>query len=149
MRADRRALVAGALAVSFLVGGCVGGQPLDIGTPINLHVWTTPTSVEVDAPGWFADISRVYLCPADPPRLPDGARERDGWTPGAGCQDFGTFPTADGLKTSLPLSALDADRAPAFDAAPDWFLLIVDLDGTRVASAVRSQFHAPPGGVPS
>jgi hypothetical protein len=149
MDADRRAPLVGALAMSFLVGGCIGGTSLEIGTPVNLHVWTTPISVEVDAPGWFADVSRVYLCPKAPPQLPDGAREREGWTPGPGCQDFGSFRTEDGLETSLPLRAIDPDRRKAFDAAPDWYLLILDLDGTRVASSVRSQFHAPPGGVPS
>lgn len=144
---ERRVL--GALALTVVVaGGCFGSSSLDTGTPVILHVWTTPTSVEVDAPGWITDASRIYLCAAEPPRPPDDAIGRKGWVPGGPCQDFGTYPGPDGLRVSLPLGGLDADQQPVFDAAADWYLLILELDGDRVASSIRSRFHAPPGGLP-
>lgn len=147
MGGDRRLLVA-LLLTPLVVGGCLGGSSLDIGTPVNLHVWTTPTAVEVDAPGWTADTSRVFVCAAEPPRPPEGAADREGWVPGGSCQDFGTYPTAGGLRATLPLGAFDASRIPVFEAASDWYLLILDLDGTRIGSSVRTRFHAPPGGLP-
>ena len=75
MGPDRR-LIAGLVVATVVAGGCVGGSSLDFGTPVNLHVSTTPTTVELDAPGWFADISAVYLCPDEPARLPDDAAKR-------------------------------------------------------------------------
>lgn len=140
---SRRRLLAGLAAATFVAGGCVGGSSLDFGTPVNLHISTTPASVELDAPGWFADVSAVYLCPSEPARLPDNAAERVDWTPGATCEFMGSYPSRDGLTLSLPLSGLKPERRPAFDAAPDWWLVLMDLDGNRVGSAINSRFHAP------
>jgi hypothetical protein len=142
MGPDRR-LIAGLVVATVVAGGCVGGSSLDFGTPVNLHVSTTPTTVELDAPGWFADISAVYLCPVEPARLPDDAAKRVKWTPGSECEFMGSYPSSDGLKLSLPLSGLKSERRPAFDAAPDWYLVLMDLDGDRVGSAINSKFHAP------
>src|SRR4029453_1692297 len=102
MGGDRRKLV-GLIAATLVVGGCIGDSSLDFGTPINLHVWSTPTTVEVDAPGWLTAVSSVYLCYEKPPRLPSDTASRDGWTPGGACQDVGTFESRGGLKASIPV----------------------------------------------
>ena len=146
MRSEPRILGSIVLA-AFLVAGCAQLPPLDMGTPVQLRVWTTPTTVEVDAPTWVTDASRIYLCATEPPRVPDGATD-GGWAPGGACQDVGTYPGPDGLRVSLPIGALDADQRPAFDDASDWYLLILELDGRRITNSVRTAFHAPPGGVP-
>ena len=142
MGGKRRLLVTLA-ATALMAGGCVGSSSLDFGTPVNLHISTTPTTVELDAPGWFADISAVSLCPSEPARPPDNAAERVDWTPGPTCEFMGSYPSRDGLTLSLPLSGLKPERRPAFDAAPDWWLVLMDLDGNRVGSAINSRFHAP------
>jgi hypothetical protein len=49
----------------------------------------------------------------------------------------------DGLKVSLTLDALTDAERPAFDAATDWHLLIVKVDGLRATAAIRSSFSAP------
>jgi hypothetical protein len=143
MGADRRGLVS-LFATALIAGGCVGGSSLDFGTPVNLHISTTPTSVELDAPGWFANVAAVYLCPSEPARLPDSPADRVDWTPGAACEFMGSYPSRDGLTLSLPLSGLKPERRPAFDAAADWYLVLMNLDGNRVGSAISSRFHAPP-----
>jgi hypothetical protein len=142
MRVDVRRLV-GLVGVTLAVGGCVGASSLDFGTPVNMHVWTTPTTVEVDAPGWLTAVSSVYLCSEQPPRLPADNASRTGWTPGGACEDVGTFQTRDGLKTSIPLESLDPASRPAFEAAPDWYLLLVARNGELASDAVSSRFHAP------
>jgi hypothetical protein len=144
MGGERR-IIGTALAMTLVAGGCIGGSSLDFGTPVNIHVWSTPTTVEIDAPGWLTDVSVVYLCHAQPPRLPEEAALRVGWVPGDACQDVGTFETADGLKRSIPVDAIDPARRPAFDAASDWYLLLVARDGDRATSTISSRFHAPPG----
>ena len=133
----------GLIATALTVGGCVNAPPLDFGSPVNMHVSTTPTSVELDAPGWLADISAVYLCPTEPARLPDNAADRVKWTPGPDCEFMGSYPSRDGLKLSMPVSGIHAERRPKFDAAPDWYVVLLDLDGDRVGSTVNSKFHAP------
>ena len=134
-----------ALAATIVAGGCVlGPSSLDGPMAVNLHVSTTPTTVDVDAPGWFAPTSAVYLCPTDPPPLPDPGPERDGWTPGSSCHDFGQYPSRDGLVLSLPTADLAPSDRPAFAAADDWYLLLLDVDPTgRVTSATRSRFSRP------
>ena len=66
MGGDRR-LVVGLALTALIAGGCFGESSLEFGTPVNLHVWTTPTTVEVDAPGWLTTVSSIYLCFAAPP----------------------------------------------------------------------------------
>lgn len=151
MKAERRLVFAATLigAVAAL-GGCMA-VPGSFDGPIavSMHIRTTPTTVELDAPGWFADTSAVYLCAAAPPVLPEAAADRVGWTPGGECHDFGRHSSRDGLTISLPLSAMQGETWPAFEAAEDWYLLLLDLDGERVSSAVRSRFPAPEGVAPS
>ena len=142
MGGERRVL--GALAMTvFAVGGCLGDSTLEFGTPVNLHIWTTATTVEVDAPGWLGEATSIYLCFEPPPRLPSDAAQRLDWTPGDACQAFGTFDSSDGFKSSIPLSSLDPSRRSSFEGAPDWYVLLVALDGGRASSAMSSRFHAP------
>jgi hypothetical protein len=140
----RRLPVALALATMSLAGCELAGPALDGPIAVNLHVRTTPSSVEVDAPGWFADQTIVYLCHAEPPLLPEPGPERIGWRPDDRCFDYGTVPSDAGLQMSLPLDALAGDPWADFAAAPDWYLFLVEVDPTdRVLSAVRSRFAAP------
>lgn len=131
----------GALAVGAcdLPAGALDG-PM---TPVNLHVATTSSSVEIDAPGWFAETSAVYLCAAEPPPLPEPGPDRVGWTPGPACHDYGRFASRKGLVASLALADLAGPPWKRFAAAEDWYVLIVEVRGDRVASAIRSRFAAP------
>ncbi len=144
MRAELGAVVIAGAALALLLSGCLA-VPGAIDGPIavDLHVSTTPTTVEVDAPGWFAETTAIYLCSASPPVLPEAAADRVGWTPGGACHDYGTRPSRDGLKVSLPLTDLAGETWAPFAAADEWYLLLLDLDGDRVSSAVRSRFGAP------
>jgi hypothetical protein len=139
--------VALALGAAVVVGGCVlGPSSLDGPMAVNLHVATTPTSVDVDAPGWFADTSQVFLCPSDPPPLPEPGPARVGWTPGSTCHDFGTHPSPDGLVIRLPVADLAPSDRPAFAAADDWYLLLLEVDREgRVTGATRTRFARPDG----
>lgn len=116
---------------------------LDGPIAVNLHIRTTATSVEVDAPGWFATTTGIHLCPVEPPVLPAPGPARVGWKPGPPCHDYGTRPSADGLIVSLPLSDLAGAPWAPFAAADDWYVLLLDLDGDRVTAAIRSSFEAP------
>ncbi len=126
------------------IGGCLA-VPGSVDGPIavRLHITSTPTSVEVDAPGWFADETSIWLCPTAPPILPEDAADRDGWTPGEPCHDYGLRPSRDGLTASLPLAELDSTERAAFDGSGEWYLVLLDLDGDRVSAAIRSAFDAP------
>ena len=148
MGGDRHLGILAALT-ALVATGCIGESSLEFGTPVNLHVWSTPTTVEIDAPGWMTMVSSVYLCFEPPPRLPADAAQRENWDPGDACQDFGSHESRDGFKGSIPLTMLDADRRPAFEAAADWYVLLVALNGASATSATSSRFHAPPTPGPS
>jgi len=143
-RASHRGLGAAVLLIAAAVGGCaLTSTTLDGPMAVPLRVTTTPTTIEVDAPGWFADLSAIYLCPTEPPALPEAAADRVGWTPGDACHDYGRFPSPDGLEVQLSLSDLTGPAGAALAASDQWYLLLLDLDGDRVSSAIRSAF-APP-----
>jgi len=112
-------------------------------TPINLHVATTSTSVDIDAPGWFAETTAIYLCSAEPPPLPEPGPDRVGWSPGSACHDYGRYDSRKGLVASLGLADLAGPAWAPFAAAQDWYVLIVDVRGDRVSIAIRSRFAAP------
>lgn len=145
MGRDRVLLLLGAPVLALALTGCLA-VPGAIDGPIavDMHVATTPTSVEVDAPGWFAEVSRVFLCPALPPPLPDAAADRIGWTPGPACHDYGRHPSPGGLTVSLPLADLTGTAREAFAVSGEWYLVILEMDGDRVPSAVRTAFGPPP-----
>jgi hypothetical protein len=137
-------LLAVLLAAVTLAGCEIEGPALDGPIAVNLHVRTTSSSVEVDAPGWFADQTIVYLCHAEPPLLPEPGPERVGWRPDDRCHDYGTVPSEAGLEISLPLDALAGDPWTDFAAAAEWYLFLVEVDTSdRVLSAIRSRFKAP------
>jgi hypothetical protein len=149
-RLDRlRALALATLAVvaALASGGCVlGPSSLDGPLAVNLHVATTPTTIEIEAPTWYADTTEIFLCPSDPPPLPEPGPERQDWTPGSGCHDFGTHPSPDGLAVSLAIADIPPSDRSGFAGADDWYLLLLDVDPTgRVTSAARTRFGRPDG----
>ena len=143
-RARRSRLVAACFAAALVVGGCAGGTShLDGALPVPLRISTTSTTVDVDAPTWTAPVSAIYVCPAAPPPLPDSTADRQDWSPGGDCHDYGRHPTRDGLTVSLPIADLAGADGGAFTTATDWYVMVLALDGDLVTSAIRSQFHAP------
>ena len=127
-----------------LVGGCrLPSDALDGPLAVPLRITATAAAVEVDAPGWFAADTAVYLCPTEPPALPEPGPDREGWSPGSVCHDYGRFAAPDGLSATLPLDALSEADRPAFDAANNWYLLIVKVEGARAMAAIHSSFSAP------
>jgi len=135
--------IALAIAVA-VVGGCrLPSNALDGPLAVPLRITATTAAIEVDAPGWFASDTVIYLCPTEPPALPEPGPSRDGWTPGSSCHDYGHFAAADGLKGTLPLDALTDVERRSFDDASDWYLLVVGIEGARVRAAIHSRFSAP------
>jgi hypothetical protein len=127
-----------------MVAGCrLPSNALDGPLAVPLRIEATADAIQVDAPGWFAAETVVYLCPTDAPELPEPGPDREGWTPGASCHDYGKVAAPDGLTVTLPVDALTAAERPAFEAATNWQLLIVKVDGARAMAAIRSSFTAP------
>ena len=139
------ARVALILAIAgVLVAGCrLPSDALDGPLAVPLRISATADAIDVDAPGWFATETSVYLCSAEPPGLPEPGPDRDGWTPGATYHDFGRVAAPDGLHAVLGIGELTATERSAFASVPDWFVLIVKVDGDRATAAIRSSFRAP------
>ena len=136
--------LAGFSLLLVLAAGCrLPSGALDGPLAVPLRIEATADAVQVDAPGWFAPETSLYLCPTEPPELPEPGPARVGWTPGSSCHDYGRVASPDGLKATLPLDALTEAQRPAFEAALDWYLLIVKVDGERAAAAIRSSFSSP------
>ncbi len=147
-RRSRRLVVALVAIVGAAVAAGCDATPglLDAPYPVNLHVAATTQAVEVDAPGWYADQTDIFLCPSEPPYLPDPGPDRQDWSPGPPCHAFGRFESPDGMQVSLPLDALDERDRAAFAAAESWYLLLVDVGATGQATgATRSRFGVPDG----
>jgi hypothetical protein len=131
------------LSALFAAACTIPPGSLDGPIAVILHITTTPTTVDVDAETWYSDSTAIYLCPMEPPPLPDPGPALIGWTPGAPCHDYGTRPSPDGLKVALPIAELDGPDRALFGSAEEWYLLLLDIDGDRVSSAIRSAFRSP------
>ena len=144
---DRRAAVLVAVLLGVVAGGCEASQGLlDAPYPVNLHVDATADAVGVEAPEWYADQTDVFLCPDEPPYLPDPGPARVDWHPGSPCHAFGRFESASGLTASLALDELTAAERPAFANAESWYLLLVDVGpDDRAVGAARTRFGVPDG----
>jgi hypothetical protein len=146
MAVKRRVFIACARLSLLLmvVAGCrLPSGALDGPLAVPLRIDATAENVQVDAPGWFAPETNIYLCPTEPPELPEPGPARIGWSPGSSCHDYGRVATPNGLTATLPVGAFtDAERS-AFEGASDWFLFIVKVDGERASAAIRSSFASP------
>ena len=144
---DRRVAAVLALLIAVVAAGCEASQGLlDAPYPVNLHIDATAEAVGVDAPEWYADQTDVFLCPMEPPFLPDPGPARQDWHPGSPCHGFGRFESADGLTTSLALADLTAAERPAFANAESWYVLLVDVGPEgRALGAARTRFGVPDG----
>jgi hypothetical protein len=142
-RLGRLVLLAGAT----ILAGCEVSQGLlDAPYPVNLHVAATADAVEVEAPEWYADRTDIFLCPSEPPFLPDPGPARQGWDPGPPCHGFGSFESANGLATTLALADLSAAERETFASAESWYLLLVDVAADDHAmAAARTRFGVPDG----
>jgi hypothetical protein len=138
-----RAVVALSIAALVVAGCRLPDNALDGPLAVPLRINATPQAIEVDAPTWYADETAIYLCPAEPPPLPEPGPERVGWTPGPACHDFGRVASPDGLETTLLLSALTDEELAPFADARDWFILLVEVDGDRAVTAIHSSFSGP------
>jgi hypothetical protein len=130
--------------VALLVAGCrLPSEALDGPIAVPLRITPTATTVEIDAPGWYAADTVVYLCSAEPPALPEPGPAREGWTPGGACHDYGHVPSADGLTAVLALAELTEAERPVFEAVANWSVLLVGVEGDRATSAIHTSFAAP------
>jgi hypothetical protein len=136
-------LVALGLAATVMVGCRIPENALDGPLAVPLRITTTAETIEVDAPAWFAAETALYVCPAQPPSLPEPGPARVGWTPGAACHDFGRVQAADGLRAVLALDDLSDAEREAFAAVADWYLLVVKQEGDRASAAITSSFASP------
>jgi hypothetical protein len=141
----RRFLVALGIGALFTAGCRIPDNALDGPIVVPLRITADATSVEVDAPTWFASQTAVYLCPDEPDQLPEPGPRRVGWRPATGCQDFGRRPTADGLQATLDLENLGAGARPSFASAATWYVLLVKVEGDRATAAIHSAFTRPEG----
>jgi hypothetical protein len=137
-------LAALAVAAALIVTGCrIPENALDGPLAVPLRITTTPETIEVDAPAWYAAETALYVCPAEPPALPEPGPARVGWTPGAACHDFGRVSAADGLRAVLALDDLSEAEQRTFAAVDDWYLFVVKLEGDRASAAISSSFSSP------
>jgi hypothetical protein len=142
-RARAALLLFGVVAV-VAAGGCrLPENALDAPLAVPLRITATAETIKVDAPNWYAAETSLYLCPMEPPSLPEPGPSRASWTPGGSCHDFGRFGAADGLQATLPLEALTEAERIALNAVDDWYLLVVKVEAGRATAAIQSSFASP------
>jgi hypothetical protein len=138
-----RLVLAGGLVALVLAGCRIPENALDGPLAVPLRITTNEDTIDVDAPTWYADSTAIFVCPTEPPALPEPGPQRDGWTPGGGCHDFGRVRSPDGLATTLALETLSDEALRPFLTAGDWFLLLVAVEGDRATAAIHSSFPSP------
>ena len=133
------------VVVAFVAGGCrLPDNALDGPLALPLRIAAEPDSIEVDAPTWYAADTAIYLCPTEPPPLPEPGPDREGWTPGGQCHRFENQAAPDGLHIVLGLGELSTAERATLQDAKDWYLLLVEVEGGRAIAAIHSSFPAPP-----
>jgi hypothetical protein len=136
-------VLAGGLVALVLAGCRIPENALDGPLAIPLRIAATERSIELDAPTWYAAETSIYLCPSDPPSLPEPGPGRSLWTPGGGCHDYGRVSAPNGLKATLDVGDLTEDERPTFEAADEWHVLLVKVEGDRATAAIKSAFASP------
>ena len=138
-----RATLSLAIAGALLAGCRLPSDALDGPLAVPLRITATAESVDIDAPGWFAPKTSVYLCSSEPASLPEPGPDRNDWTPGTTCHAFGQVDANDGLHAVLATGDLTREERESFAAVADWFVLLVRVDNGYAAAAIHSSFRAP------
>lgn len=137
-----RAAIAGLLAAAILVSAGCEAQLQAVSEPgdTQVIVGSRPDGLTVEAPTWNPATTIVYLCPVAPAKTASGLADAGTIELDATCQSYGTKDTSHGLTASLGFGRLDAARRAAFEASPQWYLVLVGLwpsGPTVFRSAVR------------
>jgi hypothetical protein len=132
------------LAISVTVGGCDQLEAAgEVTTPV--HVDREPSALRVHAPAWFAPETLVVLCPTAPETVGEA------FAPGQAtiqladtCHDYGRFASPTGLEARLELAELDSAALATFDATPDWWVVLIAVDGRSAGAIFDTQVAGGP-----
>ncbi len=130
----RRRLVVGVVALAGVLGACAQWDAVDDLPPFQLTLERRAETLSLDAPTWVSEQTLLVLCPTEPvtesrPLSPNENVQLD-----RQCVVYGRYPSPEGLEASLGLGQIDADRRPTFDAAVNWWLVMIGLTGERATS---------------
>ena len=129
---------------AVVLSGCDQIEAADeVTTPV--HVDREAAALRVGAPAWFAPETLVVLCPQAPETVGDTfAPGRATIQLADACHDYGRFASATGLDARLELGDLDSVGLTTFDRAPDWWVVLIAVDGQSAGAIFDTQVAGGP-----
>jgi hypothetical protein len=121
--------LAGLAALAALVlGGCeaqleAAAEPGDT----QVLVGRSSAGLTVEAPEWRPPQTLIYLCPTAPTRTATSIADAGTIVLGPDCRSFGKVDSSGGLTANLGFGTLDARQRPIFAAAPEWYLVLIEV----------------------
>lgn len=77
---------------------------------------------------WNAPQSLIFLCPSKPSETQEGLADAGTLSLDPACQRYGPFETKSGIDHELGLGAIDAGQRATFDAAPEWWIVVIGVE---------------------
>lgn len=109
-----------------------------------LIVGRDSTGLSLESPEWRPPETIVYLCPTAPTKTFATLADAGTISLSADCRSYGKLDTAQGLHTTLGFGALDASRRQRFEAAPQWYVVLVGVRDGNVDRVFRTSVKPVP-----
>lgn len=130
-------------AVTLVVGGCAQFDAADDLGATQLIMGREPGFLTAQSSLWSAKKTLFVLCPSEPRETQEGLADAGTLHLDPACQSYGLLDTPNGIDVRLGLGDIDAGRRATFDAAPEWWIVMIGVEGNSPRGIYRTVI---PGG---
>lgn len=132
------------VAFAVVVAGCAQFDAADDLGATQLVVGREAGALTAQSQSWSARQTIFVLCPTAPTETQDGLTDAGTLHLDPSCQSYGLLDTDGGIDLRLGLGDIDAGRRPAFDAAPEWWIVMIGVEGDSPRGIYRTVIRGGP-----
>lgn len=139
-----RAPLGALLAVVFVVAACAQFDAADDLGATQLIMGREAGFLTAQSSLWSAKKTLFVLCPSEPKETQEGLADAGTLHLDPECQSYGLLDTPNGIDLRLGLGDIDAGRRATFDAAPEWWIVMIGVEGNSPRGIYRTVIRGGP-----
>ncbi|MEK6719651.1 MAG: hypothetical protein AABZ33_03155 [Chloroflexota bacterium] len=132
------------IALAIVVAGCAQFEAADDLGATQLIVGREPGALTAQSRAWSAKQTLFVLCPIEPSESQEGLADAGTLQLDPSCQSYGLQDTDGGIDLRLGLGDIDASRRAAFDSAPEWWIVMIGVEGNSPRGIYKTVVRGGP-----
>jgi len=142
IRRSRPTVLLAVLAIA--VAACAQFEAADDLGATQLIMGREPGALTAHSRAWSAKETLFVLCPTEPTETQEGLADAGTLHLDPSCQSYGLLETPNGIDLRLGLGDIDAGRRAAFDAAPEWWIVMIGVENDSPRGIYRTVVRGGP-----